>query len=63
VHDGEFLFLYVLAGGMTLRREGHGEHQLAVDDSCVVPAGVAFWLDADADCELLDVRLPGARGV
>lgn len=58
-HAGEFLFLYVLAGGVTLRSEAHGVETLASDDSCVVPAGTLFTLDADADCELLEVRLPG----
>lgn len=61
MHDGEFLFLYVLAGGMTLRSAAHGEHPLAVDDSCVVPAGTHFTLDADGGCELLEVKLPSAR--
>jgi quercetin dioxygenase-like cupin family protein len=63
MHDGEFLFLYVLAGGMTLRSDAHVEHRLAADDSCVVPAGKNFTLDADGDCEVLEVRLPGVRGV
>jgi len=58
-HQGEFLFLHVLAGGMTLRSAAHGEHLLAVDDSCVLPADTQFTLDADAGCQVLEVRLPG----
>ena len=63
MHDGEFLLLYVLAGDMTLRSEAEGAQRLFSDDSCVVPAGVAFRLDAEAHCELLEVRLPGMRRV
>jgi len=58
-HQGEFLFLYVLAGRMTLQSWAHGEHQLAVDDSCVLPAHTHFTLDADAEFQGLEVRLPG----
>jgi quercetin dioxygenase-like cupin family protein len=60
-HQGEFLLLYVLSGELTLHADGHGSQRLVADDSCVVPADTHFALDADGDCELLEVRLPNAR--
>ena len=56
---GEFLFFYVLKGEMRLNSDAYGSHRLASDDSCVVPTGIALQVDADADCEMLEVRLPG----
>jgi hypothetical protein len=62
-HAGEFLFLYALSGGLTLHGDAHGSQRLVADDSCVVPADVTFRLDADADCEMLEVRLPAVGAV
>ena len=36
-HSGEFLFLFVLQGEMTLT-EAHGEQQMFARDCCVIPA-------------------------
>jgi quercetin dioxygenase-like cupin family protein len=57
-HGGEFLFLFVLGGDVTLEVQGHGRHRLKANDSCVVPAGADYALEAGADTELLDVSLP-----
>jgi quercetin dioxygenase-like cupin family protein len=59
VHDGEFLFYFVLEGGLTLDAEGQGSHALAAGDCATVPAGVthAFGEVLD-DIELLEVSLP-----
>ncbi len=56
-HDGEFLFVFVLHGQLTLHTgERHG--LLEAGDSVVIPAGAAFELEASADAELLEVTLP-----
>jgi quercetin dioxygenase-like cupin family protein len=57
-HGGEFLFLFVLGGDVTLEVQGHGRHRLKANDSCVIPAGADYALEAGADAELLDVSLP-----
>jgi mannose-6-phosphate isomerase-like protein (cupin superfamily) len=57
-HEGEFLFFFVLAGGVSLDVESHGRHRLQANDSCVVPAGVDYALSTDASAELLEVTLP-----
>jgi quercetin dioxygenase-like cupin family protein len=59
-HEGEFRFLYVLAGKLQVRSPAHGLHRLSEDDCCVLPAGEPVQADASADCELLDVRLPAS---
>jgi mannose-6-phosphate isomerase-like protein (cupin superfamily) len=57
-HGGEFLFFFVLAGEVALDVQGHGQHRLKVNDSCVIPAGVGYALEAGAGAELLEVALP-----
>ena len=57
-HGGEFLFFFVLAGDVALDVQGHGKHQLKTNDSCVIPAGAPYALDAAAGSELLEVTLP-----
>ena len=58
VHDGELAFLFVLAGGATLR-VGADSHRLESGDAVAIPAGLAHALaDCAADLELLDVTLP-----
>ena len=57
-HRGEFLFFFVLAGGMGLQGDGLGAHRLQAGDSCVIPAGSAYALEAEAGLELLEVSLP-----
>lgn len=60
-HDAEFLFLFVLDGGVTLQTEGHGPERLAAGDSVVVPAGMRHSLaDPSTELELLEVTLPAA---
>jgi len=60
-HDGEFLFLFVLRGGLDVSSEAFGEHALADADACVIPAAVDFRITARSDLELLEVALPGQR--
>ena len=57
-HGGEFLFFFVLAGDASLDVENHGRHQLAANDSCVIPARIDYTLRASAGSELLEVTLP-----
>ena len=57
-HGGEFLFLFVLAGEVGLDGDTLGTHRLKANDSCVIPAGTAYVLDAVAGAEFLEVALP-----
>jgi len=57
-HEGEFLFLFVLSGELGVGCREAGNHQLVVGDSCVIPAGLKFSLEAKAGLELLEVSLP-----
>jgi quercetin dioxygenase-like cupin family protein len=57
-HAGEFLFLFVLKGELTLDSPEEGNHQLRKGDSCALPAGLKYTLRASADLEMLEVRLP-----
>ena len=57
-HGGEFNFLFVLQGELTLRHAEFGQHQLAAGDSCVLPAGSLYALNAEAGLEMLEVTLP-----
>lgn len=57
-HGGEFLFLFVLAGEMGLDVDQFGRHRLTANDSCVVPAGVSYALQAEPGAEILEVTLP-----
>jgi quercetin dioxygenase-like cupin family protein len=56
-HAGEFLFLFVLKGELTLDSIEYG-NQLREGDSCVLPANLKSTLQASADLEMLEVRLP-----
>jgi len=59
LHDGQFLFHFVLVGEVTLQRAGDDPMRLAEGDSFVVPADVPFTLsNPSADLRLLDVRMP-----
>src|SRR5262245_27672975 len=57
-HAGEFLFLFILQGRLSIDSRGQGNHQLLAGDSCVIPAGVDYTLRADAELEMLEVSLP-----
>jgi len=57
-HGGEFLFFFVLGGDVALEVQGHGQHRLTANDSCVIPAGASHALDAGGGAELLEVTLP-----
>jgi mannose-6-phosphate isomerase-like protein (cupin superfamily) len=57
-HGGEFLFFFVLAGGIALDVQSHGQHRLKANDSCIIPAGVDYALHADSGSEWLEVTLP-----
>jgi len=60
VHDAELLFHIVLRGELTL----DDEHRLGPADAFVVPAGRPFaWSDGSPDLALLQVVVPGARGI
>lgn len=51
-HQGEFLFLFVLAGEMKV-----GDGLLKVGDCCVIPSETEFKLEANEYLELLQVSL------
>ncbi|MEQ1865410.1 MAG: VOC family protein [Micropepsaceae bacterium] len=57
LQNGEFLFLYVLEGGITLRGTW-GTRVMAADDACVVPKSAEYAIEATTTCEVLEVRLP-----
>jgi len=57
-HAGELMFLFILAGSLRLSGEGLGAQNLAADESCVLPRGLAFTLEASGDLEMLEVTLP-----
>ncbi|MFQ5718537.1 MAG: cupin domain-containing protein [Acidobacteriota bacterium] len=58
-HEAEFVFLFVLAGSITLHADGHDSRTLSAGDAFVVPARLTHRLaDASADVELLEVTLP-----
>jgi mannose-6-phosphate isomerase-like protein (cupin superfamily) len=58
VHDGEFVFFFVLEGGVTLALDGSTEG-LVGGDSVAVPSGVAHTLvDPQPGTEILEVTLP-----
>jgi quercetin dioxygenase-like cupin family protein len=60
VHDGDILFTFVMAGGMTLEGEGKEPWRLEPGDAFVIPPGMATrYSDATPDLELLEVTLPG----
>lgn len=59
-HDGEFAFLFVLEGGMTLKAEA--VRTLKAGDSVVLPAGPDYGISGCTDdVELLEVTLPALR--
>ena len=66
----EFHFLFVLNGAAKLTSVERGEQYLSENDCCVLPEGIDFQLSpiaggrgarsgTNADCEILEVRLPG----
>jgi quercetin dioxygenase-like cupin family protein len=58
-HVGEFLFIFVLDGTVTLHCDGQTDEPLRPGDSFVMPARQNFTLNAaSADLELLEVALP-----
>jgi len=60
-HDGEFLFVYLLAGSLVLQGAAPEQMRLDRGDSLVVPAGADCVLASHSDdLELLELRLPGA---
>jgi quercetin dioxygenase-like cupin family protein len=60
IHNDEFLFLFVLSGGLTYSQEGNSQ-SLEAGDSIVIPRGTQFALtDCSEDMSFLEVTLPGA---
>jgi quercetin dioxygenase-like cupin family protein len=58
-HDGELLFLFVLAGELTLRCDGKRAERLGAGDCFVIPAGLWHELDQCSEAlELLELCLP-----
>ena len=58
-HEGELLFMFVLAGALTLRCDGQRAQQLTCGDSFVIPPGLWHELDqCSEDLELLELCLP-----
>ena len=59
VHDGEFLFLFVLSGQGSLTVEGQGEFPLSPGNSAVIPSGTGFSAaSSENGLELLEIGLP-----
>jgi quercetin dioxygenase-like cupin family protein len=59
-HSGEFLFVFVLSGELELQNEQLGAHTLRADESCVMPAGEKFEINAAAGTQMLEVALPAS---
>jgi quercetin dioxygenase-like cupin family protein len=59
-HSGDFLFFFVLSGELQLHSEQVGAHTLRADESCVMPAGEKFKINAAAVAEILEVALPAS---
>jgi quercetin dioxygenase-like cupin family protein len=58
-HAGELLFVFLLAGEMTLSCDGHGQTAMSRGDSCVVPAALSYAIrDCSTEAEFLQVTLP-----
>lgn len=58
-HDGDILFTFVMAGGLTLQGEGKEPFRLEAGDAFVVPPGmVTRYADPSPDMELMEVALP-----
>lgn len=59
-HEGDILFTFVMAGGMTLEGEGKEPYRLSAGDAFVIPPAMATrYADPTPDLELLEVTLPG----
>jgi mannose-6-phosphate isomerase-like protein (cupin superfamily) len=58
IHTGEFLFFAVLDGRLRMLSKALGAHMLETDDTCVIPTGADFAIEAIAPCEVLEVALP-----
>jgi quercetin dioxygenase-like cupin family protein len=54
---GEFLFLFVLSGELTLDFFERGIYRLQEGDNCVIPAALTSALSSSADLEMLEVDL------
>jgi mannose-6-phosphate isomerase-like protein (cupin superfamily) len=57
-HSGDFLFYFVLKGEAGLDSKIFGNHRLNVGDSCVIPSGIEYILEANKGLEILEVYLP-----
>jgi quercetin dioxygenase-like cupin family protein len=58
-HEGELMFMFVLAGGLTLRCDGQRAQILGAGDCFVIPPRIWHELDQCADdLELLELCLP-----
>lgn len=57
-HTGEFLFYFILNGELSLHSDALGDQRLCPGDSCVIPAGADYTLQAGSGLEMLEVTLP-----
>jgi mannose-6-phosphate isomerase-like protein (cupin superfamily) len=57
-HTGEFLFFFVLNGGLTLSGGGEKAYRLKKYDCFVLPAEKEYFIESGAELEILRVRLP-----
>lgn len=58
-HAAEFVFLFVLTGGMTVQADGQPAQRLTAGDCCVIPAALGHALgECSPDLELLEATLP-----
>lgn len=59
-HTSEILFIFVMAGKMSLRAEGHNSYGLSAGDAFAIPPHFKMSLsECSEDLELLEVSLPG----
>lgn len=57
-HTGEPLFFAILGGRLRMRSKALGTHMLETDDTCVIPGGADYAIEAITPCEVLEVALP-----
>ena len=61
VHTADILFVFVMAGSMTLEGEGKDAYRLTAGDAFVIPPAMRTrWAAPSDDVEILEVSLPGS---
>ncbi len=57
-HSGEFLLFFVLKGKLSISDAGGNIYHLTKGESCVLPNGAEFSIDAEKGLEMVRINLP-----